>query len=87
MLAAASNVKSINDARQANEKEVQDDDEPQLLGQATTAMTDVLDMNVSSSDQLTLDQKPGPETRHQSRLISGIRGVMKRMNARVISNL
>ena len=66
MLAAASNVKSINDARQANEpeeKEVQDDDEPQLLGQATTAMADVLDMNVSSSDQLTLDQKLNQDQR------------------------
>ena len=56
MLAAALTVKVINDARQAEkleEKEVEDDDEPQLLGEARTAMSDVLDMRLSSHDQLT----------------------------------
>ena len=60
MLAAASTVKVINDARQAEkleEKEVEDDDEPQLLGEARTAMSDVLDMRLSSYDQLTLDER------------------------------
>ena len=73
LMAAASNVKSINDARQANEKEVQDDDEPQLLGQATTAMTDVLDMNVSSSDQLTLDQRISMLNQDQRRVFRHIK--------------
>ena len=60
MLAAASTVKVINDARQAEkleEKEVEDDDEPQVLGEARTAMSDVLDMHLSSHDQLTLDER------------------------------
>ena len=50
MLAAASNVKSINEARQANmeEKEAKEDNEPQLLGEARTAMSEVLDMKAST---------------------------------------
>ena len=76
MLAAASNVKSINDARQANEpeeKEVEDDNEPQLLGEARTAMTDVLDMNVSSSDQLTLDEMVSMLNQDQRRVFDHIK--------------
>ena len=60
MLAAASTVKVINDARQAEkleEKEVEDDDEPQLLEEARTAMSNVLDMCLSSHEQLTLDER------------------------------
>ena len=55
MLVAALTVKVINDARQAEkleEKEVENDDEPQLLGEARTAMSDVLDMRLSSYDQM-----------------------------------
>ena len=51
MLATASTVKVINDARQAEkleEKEVEEDDQPQLLGEARTVMSDVLDMRLSS---------------------------------------
>ena len=47
MLAARSNVKQINEARQADgeEKLSKEDDDPQLIGEAKTAMHDVLDMN------------------------------------------
>ena len=63
MLAAASNVKSINEARQANmeDKEAKEDNEPQLLGEARTAMSEVLDMKTSTPGQLTLDSKPRSE--------------------------
>ena len=59
VLVATSNVKSINEARQANpeEKEVEQDNQPQLLGEARTAMIEVLDMKASAPGQLTLDEQ------------------------------
>ena len=62
MLSAASNVKKIKEARQHDGQEEvvkKEDDDPQLFGEAKTAMTDVLDMNVCSSDHLTLEDKVG----------------------------
>ena len=59
MLAARSNVKQINKARQADgeeEKLSKEDDDPQLLGEAKTAMHDVLDMNVIACNDLTLEE-------------------------------
>ena len=55
MLAAASTVKVINDAQKT--EKVEDDDEPQFLGEARTATSDVLDMRLSSHDQLMLDER------------------------------
>ena len=59
MLAAASNVKNIDKARPANpeEKEVEQDNQPQLLGEARTAMIEILDMKASAPGQLTLDEQ------------------------------
>ena len=60
MLAAASTVKVINDAWQVEKlekKEIEEDDEPQLLGEARTAMSDYIDMRLSSHDHLTLDER------------------------------
>ena len=61
MLTAASNVKGINEARLADmeEKEAEEDKEPQLLGEARTAMSEVLDMKASTPGQLTLDEGVG----------------------------
>ena len=76
MLAAASTVKVINDARQAEkleEKEVEDDDEPQLLGEARTAMSDVLDMRLSSYDQLTLDERESMLNADQRRVFDTVK--------------
>ena len=59
-LATALTVKLINDARQAEkleEKEAEDDDEPQLLGEARTAMSDVVNMRLSPHDRLMLDER------------------------------
>ena len=53
-LEAAANVKKINEAREADDKEEkvsEEDDDPQLIGEAKTAMADVVS---SSSDKLTL---------------------------------
>ena len=60
MLAACSNVKQINEARQADgeeEKMSKVDDDPQLLGEAKTAMHDVLDMNAITCNDLTLEER------------------------------
>ena len=76
MLAAASTVKVINDARQAEkleEKEVEEDDEPQLLGEARTAMSDVLDMHLSSHDQLTLYERESMLNADQRRVFDTVK--------------
>ena len=60
MLAARSNVKGINEARQANgqeEKISKEDDDPQLIGEAKTAMTDVLVMNTCPSSKVSLEDR------------------------------
>ena len=75
MLAAASNVKSINKARQANreEKEAEKDNEPQLLGEARTAMTEVLDMKTSTPGQLTLDERVSMLNQDQKRVFENVK--------------
>ena len=60
MLKAQSNIKTINEARQADgeeEKVSKHDDDPQLMGEAKTAMNDVLDMNVNSGNSLSLEDR------------------------------
>ena len=58
MLKAQSNIKKINEARQADgveEKVNKEDDDPQLMGEAKTAMKEVVEMN--NSDTLTLEDR------------------------------
>ena len=59
MLEAQSNIKKINEARHADgeEKISKEDDKPQLMGEAKTAMNDVIDMNVKSSSDLSLESR------------------------------
>ena len=57
---ARSNVKQINGARQANgeeEKMSKEDDDPQLLGEAKTAIHDVFDMNAITCNDLMLEER------------------------------
>ncbi len=58
MLEAQSNIKQINEARYADgqEKVSKPDDDPHLMGEAKTAMDDVLYMNDHSCDKLSLDR-------------------------------
>ena len=63
MLKVQSNLKTISDARQAdgtsdkdNKEDDEDEDDPQLFGQAKSAMQDVLDINTKKSD-LTLHER------------------------------
>ena len=75
MLAAASNVKSINEARQANmeDKEAKEDNEPQLLGEARTAMSEVLDMKAGTPGQLTLDNRVSMLNQDQRRVFDNVK--------------
>ena len=60
MLEAQSNIKKINEVRYADgeeEKISKEDDKPQLMGEAKTAMNDVIDMNVKSSSDLSLESR------------------------------
>ena len=58
MLEAQSNTKKINEVRHADrEEKISKDDEPQLMGEAKTAMNDVIDMNVKSSSDLSLEPR------------------------------
>ena len=76
MLAAASNVKKINDARQkeGQEEKVEEDDDPQLIGEANTAMTDVLTMNVNSSDKLSVEERVAMLNDDQRRVFDTVKG-------------
>jgi len=57
MLEAQSNIK-INEVRHADgEEKISEDDEPQLMGEAKTAMNDVIDMSIKSSSDLCLESR------------------------------
>ena len=75
MLAAASKVKSINEAWQANmeEKEAKEDNEPQLLGEARTAMSEVIDMKASTPGQLTLNERVSMLNQDQRRVFDNVK--------------
>ena len=73
MLAAASNV---NDARQKEgaEQNVEEDDDPQLIGEAKTAMIDVLTMNMNSSDKLSVEERVAMLNDDQRRVFDTVKG-------------
>ena len=76
ILEAQSNIK-INEARHADgeeEKISKEDDEPQLMGEAKTAMNDVIDMNVkSSSDLLPLKSRVAMLNADQQRIFDNVK--------------
>ena len=57
MLKAQENLKAITDTRKLSAPEEHGDNEPQLMGEAKAAMQDVQDMNDSSDDDITLDER------------------------------
>ena len=64
MLQARANIKQINDARQADGEEQKiskQDDDPQLLGEAKTAMKELFDMNAHPADTLSLKPELYPQ--------------------------
>ena len=76
MQTAQSNVKIINEVRQAEaqeEKIRREDEDPQLIGEAKTAMTDVLDMNTISSDKISLEDRVAMLNDDQRRIFEKIK--------------
>ena len=72
-LEAAANVKIINEAREADDKEEkvsEEDDDPQLIGEA---MDDVVSMNISSSDKLTLEERVSMLNDDQRRVFDNVK--------------
>ena len=72
MLEAQSTVKDINKARQADGKETKvskEDSEPQLPGEAKSAMHDLVDiMDTHSSDQPSLEERVSMLNADQKRI-------------------
>ena len=59
-MTAQSNVRQINEARQAEgqeEKVSKDDDDPQLIGEAKMAMNDVVDLDMNPCSELSLEDR------------------------------
>ena len=76
LLEAQSNIKQINEARLASgpeERVNKNDDDPQLMGEAKTAMNDVLDMNVNSCNQLSLEERVAMLNTDQRRIFDGVK--------------
>ena len=70
MLKAQSNIKKINEARQADgieEKVNKEDDDPQLLSEAKIAMKEVVEIN-ANSDTLTLEDRITMLNNYQRRI-------------------
>ena len=76
MLQARANIKQINDARQADGEEQKiskQDDDPQLLGEAKTAMKELFDMNAHPVDTLSLKQRVAMLNADQRRIFDKVK--------------
>ena len=76
MLQARANIKQINDARQADGEEhkiSKQDDDPQLLGEAKTAMKELFDMNAHPADTLSLKQRVAMLNADQRRIFDKVK--------------
>ena len=76
VLEAQSHIKNINDARQAEgdeEKINKEEDEPQLMGEAKTAMEDMFDMNANVHNDLTLDERVDMLNADQRRIFDNVK--------------
>ncbi len=71
-----SGIKQINEARHADgqeEKVSKPDDDPHLMGEAKTAMDDVLDMNDNSCDKLSLEDRVAMLNANQRRIFEHVK--------------
>ena len=76
MLEAQSNIKKINEAKLANGKEERvskEDDDPQLMGEAKTAMIDMFKMNVNSCEELSLEDRVAMLNADQRRIFDAVK--------------
>ena len=76
MLQARANIKKINDARQAAGEEhkiSKQDDDPQLMGEARTAMKELFDINARPNDTLSVEQRVGMLNTDQRRIFDKVK--------------
>ena len=79
MLAAQSKINKINETRHkagTNEKEKSEEDEddgPQFMGEAKSAMDDAFSMNANPPDKLDLDTRVGMLNADQRRIFDGVK--------------
>ena len=76
MLQTRANIKKINDAQQADGEEhkiSERDDDPQLLGEAKTAMKELFDMNAHPADTLSLKQRVAMLNADQRRIFDKVK--------------
>ncbi len=74
MLKAQSNIKQINEARQADCQEVsKPDDDSHFMGEAITTMDDVLDMNDNSCDNISLEDRVAMLNADQRRIFEHVK--------------
>ena len=77
MLQVRANIKKINDARQADGEEhkiSKQDDDPQLMGEARTAMKELFNMNAHPADTLSLEQRVDMLNTDQRRIFDKVKG-------------
>ena len=82
-LQAQATVKEINEARRAEakdekeEKDNKEDDEPQLMGEANSAMNDLMDLNANNADdksnQFSLDERVSMLNVDQRRIFENVK--------------
>ena len=76
MVEAQSNIKQINEARLASgpeERVNKNAADPQLIGEAKTAMNYVFDMNVNLCNQLSLEVRVAMLNADQRRIFDGVK--------------
>ena len=76
MLRANSNVKIINETRNSllEEKSTEQDDEPQMIGEAKATMEDISDLNITEcTDNVTLQEREAMLNADQKRVYSSIK--------------
>ncbi len=91
MLEAQSNIKQINETRPSDgqEKVSKPDDDPHLMGEAKTAMDDVLHMNDNSCDNISLEDRVAMVNADQRPIFEHVKSTcncMKPTNVTVTSN-
>ena len=75
-MTAQSNVRQINEARQAEgpeEKVSKDDDDPQLIGEGKMAMNDVVDLDMNPCSELSLEDRVAMLNGDQRRIFDNVK--------------
>ena len=76
MLKARTNVKAISEARQADsvqERVIEKDNDPELPGEAKSAMKEMCEMNTNACSDLTLEERVTMLNADQSRMFDNVK--------------